>query len=149
MPIHTRRGETSMTDARTLIERPACIRSVRRWRGQHHRHERMSAGLRLATSRDQAPGVGAPLVIIHHDRSSDRSPLHDVRKHASATSSVRRRELVYFRTSLASLICCGEPAWWSQTGSNRRPPACKAGALPAELWPLQRKAQKSVIRNLF
>jgi hypothetical protein len=27
--------------------------------------------------------------------------------------------------------------WWSQTGSNRRPPACKAGALPTELWPLQ------------
>ncbi len=25
--------------------------------------------------------------------------------------------------------------WWSQAGSNRRPPACKAGALPAELWP--------------
>ncbi len=25
--------------------------------------------------------------------------------------------------------------WWSQPGSNRRPPACKAGALPAELWP--------------
>ena len=29
---------------------------------------------------------------------------------------------------------CG---WWSQTGSNRRPPACKAGALPTELWPRQ------------
>ena len=28
------------------------------------------------------------------------------------------------------------PIWWSQTGSNRRPPACKAGALPTELWPL-------------
>ena len=26
--------------------------------------------------------------------------------------------------------------WWSQTGSNRRPPECKSGALPAELWPL-------------
>ena len=26
--------------------------------------------------------------------------------------------------------------FWSQSGSNRRPPACKAGALPAELWPL-------------
>ncbi len=25
--------------------------------------------------------------------------------------------------------------WWSQPGSNRRPPACKAGALPTELWP--------------
>jgi hypothetical protein len=30
-----------------------------------------------------------------------------------------------------------QPVWWSQTGSNRRPPACKAGALPTELWPLQ------------
>src|SRR6185437_12936935 len=26
-------------------------------------------------------------------------------------------------------------AWWSQAGSNRLPPACHAGALPAELWP--------------
>ena len=41
-------------------------------------------------------------------------------------------------------ICCARtsaierginPGWWSQTGSNRRPPACKAGALPTELWP--------------
>jgi hypothetical protein len=29
----------------------------------------------------------------------------------------------------------GRYRWWSQTGSNRRPPACKAGALPTELWP--------------
>ena len=28
-----------------------------------------------------------------------------------------------------------EALWWSQTGSNRRPPECKSGALPAELWP--------------
>ena len=28
----------------------------------------------------------------------------------------------------------GKP-WWSQTGSNRRPHACKARALPTELWP--------------
>ena len=27
--------------------------------------------------------------------------------------------------------------WWRMTGSNRRPPACKAGALPAELIPLK------------
>ena len=30
-------------------------------------------------------------------------------------------------------------AWWSQTGSNRRPHACKARALPAELWPRTRR----------
>ena len=28
--------------------------------------------------------------------------------------------------------------WWSQSGSNRRPQACKASALPTELWPLLR-----------
>jgi hypothetical protein len=32
----------------------------------------------------------------------------------------------------------GETGWWSQTGSNRRPHACKARALPTELWPLLR-----------
>ena len=30
--------------------------------------------------------------------------------------------------------------WWSQTGSNRRPHACKARALPTELWPLLKPA---------
>ena len=30
--------------------------------------------------------------------------------------------------------------WWSQTVSNRRPPGCKPGALPAELWPPKSKA---------
>jgi hypothetical protein len=29
-------------------------------------------------------------------------------------------------------------SWWSQTGSNRRPHACKARALPTELWPQYR-----------
>ena len=29
----------------------------------------------------------------------------------------------------------GAVFWWRMTGSNRRPPACKAGALPAELIP--------------
>ena len=31
--------------------------------------------------------------------------------------------------------------WWSQTGSNRRPHACKARALPAELCPRSRASQ--------
>ena len=29
--------------------------------------------------------------------------------------------------------------WWSQAGSNRRPLACHASALPAELWPRDAK----------
>ena len=34
-------------------------------------------------------------------------------------------------TTSTRCIC----VWWRMTGSNRRPPACKAGALPAELMP--------------
>jgi hypothetical protein len=47
---------------------------------------------------------------------------------ASPLSGVRSNHLSY-RPNVSS------SQWWSQSGSNRRPPACKAGALPAELWP--------------
>ena len=36
----------------------------------------------------------------------------------------------------AATILADCAKWWSRTGSNRRHPACKAGALPAELRPL-------------
>ena len=35
----------------------------------------------------------------------------------------------------ANLFAISSVSWWSQTESNRRHPACKAGALPTELWP--------------
>ena len=38
--------------------------------------------------------------------------------------------------------------WWSQAGSNRRPPACKAGALPAELWPHGSRSSNSLKNSL-
>ncbi len=34
-------------------------------------------------------------------------------------------------------------SWWSQTESNRRHPACKAGALPTELWPRSKERPTS------
>ena len=51
--------------------------------------------------------------------------------------------LIRFTAQVSQLIIlfrCHQPArlsgcWWRLTGSNRRPPACKAGALPAELNP--------------
>ena len=42
-----------------------------------------------------------------------------------------------------------EAAWWRMTGSNRRPPACKAGALPAELIPLALAFDKRRIAALL
>jgi hypothetical protein len=65
---------------------------------------------------------------------SERSPLHDVRQPARRSFDATR-ETVHFRTSRRR-VSMWRPDWWSQTGSNRRPPACKAGALPTELWPL-------------
>src|ERR1700757_4863123 len=49
-------------------------------------------------------------------------------------------ELISLRTSVTLVggASARSNVWWSQTGSNRRPPACKAGALPTELWPLQK-----------
>ena len=45
----------------------------------------------------------------------------------------RRRKL---RRSFRSIVFTNAlDVWWSRTGSNRRPPACKAGALPTELRP--------------
>ena len=38
--------------------------------------------------------------------------------------------------------------WWSWSGSNRRPPECKSGALPAELQPLLKCRRMSSCRGL-
>jgi hypothetical protein len=43
------------------------------------------------------------------------------------------------RTILVEAFSNFNSIWWSQTGSNRRPHACKARALPAELWPRNQK----------
>ncbi len=59
-------------------------------------------------------------------RRSGISPLYDVKKSAS-------------RFAGGKDALSMDAVWWSQTGSNRRPPACKAGALPTELWPQSRR----------
>ena len=45
-----------------------------------------------------------------------------------------RREFCDFLDREIAAVPDGR-GWWSQTGSNRRPHACKARALPTELWP--------------
>ena len=61
------------------------------------------------------------------------SLLHDVNQTAGFWSGGTH---VSSRFGLIGLLRARAFAvWWSQTGSNRRPPACKAGALPTELWP--------------
>ena len=74
-----------------------------------------------------------------------RSPLHDVRQHAASGRMTAKRFFMddavgddarrRCRAGLPTGATRGGEDWWSQTGSNRRPPACKAGALPTELQP--------------
>src|SRR5689334_17516529 len=74
--------------------------------------------------------------------NSDRSPLYDVRNHASrcpGESKELRNDVS--RTMIKAIG--DQTIWWSQTGSNRRPHACKARALPAELWPRNQKTNAS------
>jgi hypothetical protein len=81
-----------------------------------------------------------------HAERPNRPPLHDVRQHARfdtrlSTGHMSRARGISFLTNELLMLAADADnagdaaAWWSQTGSNRRPPACKAGALPTELWP--------------
>ncbi len=79
-------------------------------------------------------------------KSSVKPKLNRVEPHFSLFREVRRltskkcgSTLFNFCSKTHSLATEFSQTWWSQTGSNRRPPACKAGALPAELWPPKTK----------
>jgi hypothetical protein len=62
--------------------------------------------------------------------------------HAYRRSQLGHPTNLFFRCFALGYSHCPTPwitgrsrKWWSQTESNRRHPACKAGALPTELWP--------------
>jgi hypothetical protein len=76
-------------------------------------------------------------------QNSDRSPLYDVRNPAGKVCEDVACEVMFrgrlFEAPCSSIASIFDFIWWSQTGSNRRPHACKARALPAELWPRTRR----------
>ena len=76
-----------------------------------------------------------PLYDFKHPRSPPkagkanlltRSANHDASIEASGPANIRNKDR-------ARIV---QRSWWSLSGSNRRPEACKATALPAELRPL-------------
>src|SRR4051794_7022521 len=78
----------------------------------------------------------------------DRSPLYDVRNPARASCEGRnvRSDVFADDDLVGASFSILDSIWWSQTGSNRRPHACKARALPAELWPRTRRRMLSLIK---
>ena len=69
--------------------------------------------------------------LRHGDARSDPTSSRCQISRIASASRTKRRGIVFSTDET-------KPGWWSQTGSNRRPPACKAGALPTELWPRSR-----------
>lgn len=57
------------------------------------------------------------------------------------------RNCLSSRTHSTLITPDAKAIWWSQTGSNRRPHACKARALPAELWPRTRRRKQQAVLN--
>ena len=113
----TRSSEPVITDG--SLERPHTFTSFARLTSRRHHDDEPTGPTNLAI-----------------DRSSDRTNLlftmsnqHAARDHWRS----RRRNFIYGR--VATPEAHDQETWWSQTGSNRRPHACKARALPTELWP--------------
>jgi hypothetical protein len=107
----------------------------------------MSNSTRLPANR---PSVDPLSLLDEHGESLEaarsvgkRSIFAQQRKDARARRFCRSQSRTNADLRFRSRPPVEPPIWWSQTGSNRRPPACKAGALPAELWPLR----GSVIRH--
>ena len=70
------------------------------------------------------------------------------RRRVPAPIGVKRRPSAFFRSPMLLVTDRCPAPWWSRTGSNRRPPACKAGALPTELRPRTGEADRwSVASN--
>ena len=80
-----------------------------------------------------------PSELLREIPNSDQSPLYDVRNPARASRKGCNVRSDVSRTIDWATSSIFNSIWWSQTGSNRRPHACKARALPAELWPRTRR----------
>ena len=78
----------------------------------------------------RSPSVSSVYDCSPSSRSKTMVGLDRLELSTSPLSGVRSSHLSYRPDSLR--LHCN---WWSWSGSNRRPPECKSGALPAELQP--------------
>ena len=138
----------------------SCLRAASMRRDKAHAHERHSlkASLRPESfpavqndalccySRSTLPGsipAGCkkadmdrwyPPAIPSSRTTEGQNPIHDVKEPNAKKQTLPAKHIPRSGSRLATRSASRE-GWWSRTGSNRRPPACKAGALPTELRP--------------
>jgi hypothetical protein len=77
--------------------------------------------------------------------SSNLFPLHNDKQRHSSSSFAGQQSA---KPEFPGVWCLAQTrTWWSLSGSNRRPEACKATALPTELRPLLGKTTHSTVRR--
>ena len=88
-----------------------------------------------------SPWVGIKQAAMHlFTMSKDPACRHPkVSRQPNLLSDLRRMVVGIGGWPGPGVAAKGSEAWWSRTESNRRHPACKAGALPTELRPLFRR----------
>jgi hypothetical protein len=118
-PGHTRLGEHCRKTRIFHQDRPGALADLAISPSPSTQHTLRHAALSGVAGIASNPGV---------------SPLHIVTDR-SASSSGSCGNLFSYTWMVRSDQRANIGGWWSQTGSNRRPEACKATALPAELWP--------------
>ena len=76
-------------------------------------------------------------------------PIHNVKEGSELPTSAWAypcEDLVFIPGDISGHFCVNTrrntQKWWSQPGSNRRPQACKASALPTELWPRRKDVSR-------
>ncbi|EAZ84464.1 hypothetical protein BB14905_20885 [Bacillus sp. B14905] len=91
------------------------------------------------------PRLATSLPLQGNNGAGDRSRTHDllITSQLLYQLSYTGNKKITVPTGIEPAISCVTgrhvnryttgPKWWRMTGSNRRPPACKAGALPTEL----------------
>lgn len=85
--------------------------------------------------------------LLFHAQTMESEQIFSLRCHTEQAESESSPQTCF----LANDCFChplDTSLWWSRTGSNRRHPACKAGALPAELRPLINLSRRKEVVGL-
>ena len=105
-------------------------RRIKAWLAAPRRFSQLPTSF-LASCRlgiHRVPFVAWSSSLFLHPRRPGSSAAPVVNRYPCSTTTLLLRACAY-------AVVKERKSWWSRSGSNRRHPACKAGALPAELRP--------------
>ena len=130
---------------------PSCAR-IRLAEDRNPRHSRYVATLLIprlcSCQRSSPPGGGKIVFRFPRRRARLLVGVPGIEPGTSSLSGTRSNQLSYTPAS-GDRPHRPPRGWWRQPGSNRRHPACKAGALPTELCPRRGTSLSTRVQALF